>query len=603
MNTHRSLASPVIGEDERQLASTTTMVLTSQVCSPACVKWIFGRRFRIGIVSCQTTHHRRALTRKVSASACVSDGPSGNDERSMLVLSPTSWPEPNATAAGTRTMSLLRHFSSPISSQSSTCLFDSVHFGCGANMPQSSSGIDEGSANGVNWHQIKPNRSNQMRNLIQNIEANGGPIQAVIFDRFYAEEAFSFKIREECPTAVRILDMQDVHSLRLGRQCIVEELDDDYLGRRATRMSMESDESGNQCCELRMTKYLMDNVMKFDPASNLQYYDHLISNTNDETKYGSRKKAYDTFLRELASVHRSDLVLVCSSVEMELLEHSWNVPRWKLVPAPFFCIENPYMETQSSSCLSSESWKAYSFDERTDFVTVGGLKHPPNIDSIKLLRYEIWPKIRAQLPNTRLHVYGAYPTKEILSMHSEKCGFLVHGQVDDLDRALVGRRVLLAPLRFGAGIKGKIVDAWRCGCPVITTPVGAEGMMTDFEENTNNAHNHNFGVSGTAGWGGIIASDSNEFVSAAVRLYTRKDLWGVSQENGSILLNKMFNGRHNLPIVEKAVRDAIEQVKERRLSDITGALMWHQCARSTEYFSRWIELKESALSRKDNLKK
>ena len=104
---------------------------------------------------------------------------------------------------------------------------ESVHFGCGAKMPQSIRIRDDASntavpgtgSNHIHWHQIKPNRSEEMKTLLHNIQSNHGPIKAVVFDRFYAEEAFSFRIRDICPDALLVLDMQDIHSLRLGRQC------------------------------------------------------------------------------------------------------------------------------------------------------------------------------------------------------------------------------------------------------------------------------------------------------------------------------------------------------------------------------------------------
>ena len=207
-------------------------------------------------------------------------------------------------------------------------------------------------------------------------------------------------------------------------------------------------------------------------------------------------------------------------------------------------------------------------------------KHKPNIDSVKFLRYEIWPRIRSQLNNANLHIYGAYPTHEIQSLHDDRSGFLVHGRIDDLDNELKKRRVLLAPLRFGAGIKGKIVDAWRCGCPVIATPVGAEGMMDDgnmFE------------------WGGAVASDTNSFVESAVNLYTNDRIWNRSKERSTVLLHTIFGKEHNFNLVESAVKDAIDTLKERRACDITSAMLWHQNMRSTNYFSKWIELKEKML--------
>ncbi|KAL7462143.1 hypothetical protein ACHAXS_002530 [Conticribra weissflogii] len=479
--------------------------------------------------------------------------------RSVLFLSPTSWPEPNATAAGTRTMSLLQHFSPAcrsLQSSTSSSLFHSVHFGCGANLPKRY-GEGNGGCNHIQWHHIKPNRSNDMTKLIQNIEAENGLIKAVVFDRFYAEEAYSFRIREECPNALRVLDMQDVHSLRVGRQYLVEQYD---------KSNLECAVDGKY--PLFMTPQLMNDVMNFDPSSS-----SLLSQKNENKKdKQNRLKTHDTFLRELASVHRSDLVLVCSSEEMALLEHKWKIPRWKLVPASFFCSEQKNWNSESPS-----------FDERTDFVTVGGFKHPPNVDSINVLR-KLWPRIRARLPAARLHVYGAYPSARILSCHDETNGFLVHGHVEDLDGVLKKSRVLLAPLRFGAGIKGKIVDAWRCGCPVVTTPVGAEGMRDLL---------HDGDIRGTESWGGRIVKDETDFVIDAVRMYCEKPLWYECQENARLLLNGLFDRDKNLPIVDHAINHALVDIDDRRKSDLVGSLLWHQNHRSTEYFSRWIELKES----------
>ena len=225
------------------------------------------------------------------------------DKGSILFLSPSNWPEPNATAAGTRTMSLLNHFSTSLNSP-----FSSVHFGCGAKLHDSSIINEKRTGNNlIHWHQIKPNRSKDMKNLIHTIENKHNSIRAVVFDRFYAEEAYSFRIKELCPNALSILDMQDVNSLRTGRQCIVEEEEEDSFS---------------------MTRQLMKRVMEFDPSTNYHNY--------NESK--QRKKAHDIFLREMASIHRSDLVLVCSLEEMKMLE-SWGIPKWKLVHASFFCMD------------------------------------------------------------------------------------------------------------------------------------------------------------------------------------------------------------------------------------------------------------------------
>ena len=233
-----------------------------------------------------------------------------------------------------------------------------------------------------------------------------------------------------------------------------------------------------------------------------------------------------------------------------------------------------------------------TFDDRRDFVTVGGFKHAPNVDSIKILHSEIWPRIRLRLPNAKLHIYGAYPSHQILSMHDERSGFLVHGHVDNLGKVLLQSRVLLAPLRFGAGCKGKIIDAWRYECPVVTTPVGSEGMAEDGLDPSGDMSRNR--------WGGLVAHDTEEFVSAAVQLYTQKDLWQSCKEKGKELLKMLFDGRVNLPTVENSVHDCISDLNRRREADIFGSILWRDTQRSTEYFSRWIELKESLSAVKED---
>ncbi|KAL3777662.1 hypothetical protein ACHAW5_010986 [Stephanodiscus triporus] len=481
----------------------------------------------------------------------------GGGRGSLLFLSPSNWPEPDASAAGTRTMALLRHFSSHCPP-----LFDSVHFGCGAGggMPSSSSS----SSSSIFWHRIRPNRADEMHELLNRINDDHGPIRAVVFDRFHAEEAYSFRVRDTCPNALLVLDMQDVHSLRLGRQQVVEEMDDD-----PTSVAM-------------MTDRLASAVAEFDPSS-------------------PNRDARDAFLRELASVHRSDLVLVCSAPEMGMLV-SWGVPAWKLVLAPFFCSDVDVDVDRTGTTMSLPP-----FGGRRDFAFVGGFRHPPNVDSVRVLRREVWPLIRSRMPRARVRVFGAYPTPDILSLHDEDVGFLVRGRVDDLDDALRRSRVLLAPLRFGAGIKGKIVDAWRCDCPVVTTRVGAEGTTTTTTTTTKTAIDDDGGddlgarttIADNCRWGGIIADDAVDFAKAAVELHEREDLWNRCRDNGTGSLRRIFNGRVNLPVVERGIRDGIADLAKQRTMDIFGSILWRDARRSTEYFSRWIELKETLNGAKD----
>lgn len=106
-------------------------------------------------------------------------------------------------------------------------------------------------------------------------------------------------------------------------------------------------------------------------------------------------------MRAVAS--RSDLTLVCSPVEQALLHSVYQIPAFKLGLAPFF-VPSPAQQT----C---------SFSQRAHFMTIGNWRHPPNRDAVQWLCQDIWPRVRQQLPEAELHVYGAYFTSAAQHFH------------------------------------------------------------------------------------------------------------------------------------------------------------------------------------------
>lgn len=93
------------------------------------------------------------------------------------------------------------------------------------------------------------------------------------------------------------------------------------------------------------------------------------------------------------------------------------------------------------------------------------------------MKHSLWPLIRRQLPGAQLHIYGAYTPPKATALHNPAQGFHVMNWAEDALQVMTAARICLAPLRFGAGIKGKLADAMvACGTPNITTPVGAEAM-------------------------------------------------------------------------------------------------------------------------------
>jgi glycosyltransferase involved in cell wall biosynthesis len=114
--------------------------------------------------------------------------------------------------------------------------------------------------------------------------------------------------------------------------------------------------------------------------------------------------------------------------------------------------------------------------ERSDVLFVAGFAHPPNVDAARWLVSEIMPEVWKQRPDVRLFLVGSNPDQAVLALASDQVR--VTGWVSDEELASYYRRarVAVVPLRFGAGIKGKVVDALRRGLPIVTTAVGIQGM-------------------------------------------------------------------------------------------------------------------------------
>jgi glycosyltransferase involved in cell wall biosynthesis len=449
-----------------------------------------------------------------------------------LFASPSLWPQPNSSAAGVRTASLLKYFAS-----SKQGTFKRADYGCGLNETNCIIGIPPG----VQIHHLPLNRKEEMMTFLHS-EMNRD-LKVVIFDRFFAEEAYSFYFHNERPDILRVLDMQDMHALRYHREALVKNMEC-------------SDNDDIFVC------FKNSSFMNSTPS---------VHQTNPHTF--SAKDLQASLIRELSAIHRSDLTLVCSPFEYEILTCKFSVPPAKLVHAPFFTeIVTDYYPTTED--VTEAKTPRNNYDARRDFVALGGFKHQPNVDQVFVLKH-LWPKLRSRIPGAKLNVYGSFPPLRVQQLHDRKNGFLVHGYTDDLNNALGCSRVLLAPLRFGAGIKGKIVDAWRYGCPVVTTPIGAEGIGDSNDE-----------------WGGIVATDEGGFIESATMLYNDKTLWRKCQNAARHLLSNYFDADTNLSRVHDAIVDAAENLDHRRSSDYLSAMLWQNSMRSTEYMSRWIELKE-----------
>lgn len=271
----------------------------------------------------------------------------------------------------------------------------------------------------------------------------------------------------------------------------------------------------------------------------------------------------DDGIREVSSIYRSDLSLIISEPEMQFLRDRYNVPREML-----------------SLCSFSYPPAALNigFDDRKHFAAIGNFNHPPNVDSFRLLRSGLWKDIKDRLEDmgvegAELHIYGAYPTREFTDADDEKSGFRVKGWAPDVVKLLSNYRVSLSPLRFGAGLKGKIADSWASGAPCVATAMAAEGMSSYLK------------------FGGIVQDDLKEFAKDAARLYSDKSLWERAQRDGADILKEKFSEDKFIQELKNSIENLMSNLQERRAKNIFGAMLNHHQHRSLEFFSRWIEAK------------
>lgn len=270
----------------------------------------------------------------------------------------------------------------------------------------------------------------------------------------------------------------------------------------------------------------------------------------------------DLAKREIAAILRCDISLIISSFEMELLNDTFKVDKSLLYHLPFMVD------------LNSISEKTLSYSKREHFMTIGNFRHAPNWDVVLHLQ-QIWPLIKKQLPEAELHIYGSYPPPKATALHNPKTGFLIKGWAKDALSVIESARVCLAPIRFGAGIKGKLLEAMIVQTPSVTTSVGCEGMRADEL------------------WPGAIENDVDAFVKESIKLYTDEGNWNAAQKNCHDLLKSRYDGdKLGAKLIEKI--NAVENdLKSHRLNNFTGSMLKHHTMQSTKYMSQWIAEKHT----------
>lgn len=272
----------------------------------------------------------------------------------------------------------------------------------------------------------------------------------------------------------------------------------------------------------------------------------------------------DIAKREIAAILRCDLSLIISSYEMSLLNSVFKIE-------PSLLHHLPFMVDLSSLPTSTKT-----FEQRQHFMTIGNFRHAPNWDAVLYLQ-KIWPLIRKQLPKAELHIYGSYPPPKATALNNPKTGFLIKGWADNAFDVMQSARVCLAPLRFGAGIKGKLLEAMIMQTPSVTTNIGAEGMHNDLP------------------WPGKIGNTADDFANAAVEMYTNQSDFEQAQQDGNTLLNTLYDKAQLSTVLIKKIDSISSDLNAHREKNFTGQMLKHHTMRSTQYMSQWIAEKNKKL--------
>lgn len=271
----------------------------------------------------------------------------------------------------------------------------------------------------------------------------------------------------------------------------------------------------------------------------------------------------DTTKREIASIYRCDLSLIISEAEIEILTKQFKIDRDLLYYLPFLLEPITDMKIKELP----------SFTERQHFITIGNFLHPPNYDAVLYLKKNVWPLIRKQLPKAELLIYGAYESQKVSQLHNEKQGFLIKGFIQDVNEVMQKAKVCLAPLRFGAGLKGKLVDAMQNGTPCIMSSIAAEGMFGNLKAN------------------GFVEDSTEVFAEKSVELYLNAETWISRQEHGFKVLNKRFSKIDFQSDFKSRISELLKDLQYHRQKNFIGNLLQHQMLQSTKYMSKWIEEK------------
>lgn len=423
------------------------------------------------------------------------------------------WPEPRSSAAGQNIVSYIL--------ACKNAQFD-VWF-CSA-ADQTSDKVVDLKEFGVQAFTCKLN-SNSFDEQVSSIAPD-----IVIFDRFLSFEQYAPRVKTACPEAMLVLDAEDLHFVRHARHQIHKR---------------KHNKDNSKTFSSKMQRAFASSQEILSP----EYVDLLYNQMS---------------IREMACIYQADLTIVLSDFEERLLTSHFNVPESQVCHLPFIL-----------------NWEAaprskVSFAEKQDCVFIGNYRHAPNYDAVLHLRQHIWPQLYKNFVKEKLdvccHVYGAYMPKKVKQLESKQIQFFVHGFADDQFEVIENARLMLSPINFGAGVKGKLLDAMRVDTPSVTSPIGAEGISN-------------------LPWSGAISKTNEAFIQSAFELYIDEQKWQQTVKNGQTILKNQYSVDDNSMAFIKVITNTYAKLNHFRNNNFMQKLLWHHQFQTSKYMSQWIEAK------------
>ena len=256
-------------------------------------------------------------------------------------------------------------------------------------------------------------------------------------------------------------------------------------------------------------KYI-DQIRRFAPRARIIFNTvdlHFLREERAAKLSGSRSDLWFSKLirnRELSVMRKSDQTILVSEHEFEVVQTCDPKIKKTVIPIP--------RESQQRS---------RGFEGRKDILFVAGYKHPPNLDGILYFIHEIWPLIKTQLPDCKVIIGGSNMPDSVKDLAAED--IIILGFIPELEKIYSRCRLSIAPLRYGAGVKGKVVTSLGYGVPCVATSIATEGMglVNDIDI--------------------LVADSPDDFAKAVIRLYNSPDLWEKLSTNGFEIVHEKFS--------------------------------------------------------------